>query len=348
VVVVLLVVAAVVVAQSSGPGGHPLAVASARDIGRLIQPQEWLRDGAESAEVGGRVMWIFSDTLFPTASVEGSHLHPNSSATSSLVAPARLHTPVDGNGVPAQLVPFDELGAAYNSLSGRSDDRIAVWPTGIVPQPDGSAVVVFSDVKVGPGNLNYSFLHMGLATVAAGATTAVRDPTPLFAKPEPTFWSGPVERDGLVDMYGCDRIEGERFGCRVAQVPADEMHDRSAWRFWDGAAWTPDVGGAEFVLDGPNGGLSVSWNDHLQRYLAVYLQGFTNTVFLRTAQQPQGPWSAPVVAFRGRPAPAGMVNYGAFEHPELAVDGGRVLTVTYFHPLGAFRGEIRVVRLRLA
>ena len=143
-------------------------------------------------------------------------------------------------------------------------------------------------------------------------------------------------------LYGCDKIEGSRFGCRVARVPSDGLHERSAYEFWDGSGWNPDIERAVFALDGPNGGLSVSWNPWLHRYLAVYLAGYSNEVLMRTAERPEGPWSAPVVAFRGVPPAARGVNYGAFEHPELSSDGGRDLVVTYFHPLGPLQGEIRV------
>jgi len=347
VAVVLLVAAAAVVVWRSQPTTRPLVVGAARDDGTLVQPRDWLRDGAESALVGDRIFWIFGDTLFPDAAEDGSHLRTNSSAWSRPSLPTRLHTPVDANHTPLQLIPFDDVENSYNSLANKPDDRIALWPTAVLGRPDGSAVVLYSQVKISPGALNFSFQNFGLATVAPGSETAVRDPTPILGAPEPSFWSGPVERDGFVYLYGCDKIEGVRFGCRVARVPSDDLHDRSAWEFWDGSEWTSDLGRAVFAMEGPNGGLSVSWNPWLGRFLAVYMPGYTNEVVFRTADRPEGPWSAPVVAFRGAEPAAGAVNYGAFEHPELSTDGGRSLVVTYFHPLGPLQGEIRVVRVRL-
>jgi hypothetical protein len=42
-----------------------------------------------------------------------------------------------------------------------------------------------------------------------------------------------------------------------------------------------------------------------------------------------------------------MHDYAGFEHPELARDGGRVITLTYVHPLGSLRAEIRRVSVTL-
>jgi len=348
VAVVLLVAAAAVVVWRSAPSEHPLVIDTARDAGTLVQPRAWLRDGAESTLAGSRVVWIFGDTLFPTAAEDGSHLRTNSSAWSSPARPTHLHTPTDANHTPLQLVPFDDVESAYNTLSGKPDDRIGLWPTAVLGRPDGSAVVFYSQVKIAPGPLNFSFQQFGLATLAPEASQAVRDPTPLFGAPEPSFWSGPVETGGFVYLYGCDKVGTVRFACRVARVSSDALHDRSAYEFWDGSDWTANLADASFALDGPNGGLSVSWNPWLGRFLAVYLAGYTNQVVMRTAERPQGPWSDPVVAFSGVPPAAGGVNYGAFEHPELSSDGGRDVVVTYFHALGPLQGEIRVVRVRFA
>jgi hypothetical protein len=102
------------------------------------------------------------------------------------------------------------------------------------------------------------------------------------------------------------------------------------------------------VLTGPSGGLSVSWNRSLGRYLAIYNLGLTNRVEFRTAPSPTGPWSASSTLFTGLDAPAGTYDYAAFEHPELSHDGGRLLTVTYVHPLASRRAEIRRVSVALA
>jgi hypothetical protein len=345
---VALAVVAVVVVRVAGPSTRPLRVVSVADRGPLVQPVGWVRDGGESALVGGRILWVFGDTLFATPAADGTHLRSNSWARSDPAHPDRLDDVVEPDGTPTQLVPFDELESAYNRLSGRSDDRVALWPGSVLAQDDGSALVFFREVLVAPGVLHFRVLGAGIATVPPGARVAVRDGNLLFRAPDPAFASGAVRDGGFVFLYGCHRIDRQAFGCDVARVPATDVRDRTAYEFWDGARWSPDVRRAAVALEGPSGGPSVSWNPWLGSYLAVYSQPFSNRVLMRTAPQPQGPWSAPVVAFTGVTPSSSNADYAAFEHPELATDGGRTVVVTYFHPLGPFRGEIRLVRVTFA
>ncbi len=350
-VVRLAVVVAVVVAvlvPAPRPATHVLEVAGVRDLGTLVQPAGWLRDGGQSTLVGSRILWTFGDTLFPVTATDGSHLRSNTAAWSDPSVPRELEVATDTTGVPIQFIPFDFAEEAYNRGTGRSDDRMAVWPLSAISLSEGTATVFFQVMKISPGPLNYQEVGSGIATGVPASPVAARDPALLFRAPEPTFGNGAVLADGFVFVYGCGRIEGLLFGCRVARVPPGEVHVRSAYRFWDGSGWTADVGAAVFALPGPSGGLSVSWNPWLGRYLAVYNLGLTNRILVRTAPRPEGPWSRPVPAFSGRPVPAGTFDYAAVEHPELARDGGRTVTISYFHPISGFVGEIRLVEVTFA
>ncbi len=345
-VVALALIAAVVV-WVSGPRTRPLQVSSVADQGALVQPAGWLRDGGESALVVGRILWVFGDTLFTAPASDGTHLRSNSWAWSEPSHPERLDDVVERDGTPVQVVPFEELEAAYNRLGGGSNDRVALWPASVLAQDGGSALVFFREVLVAPGPLRFRVLGTGIGTVRPGATTAVRDDDLLFHSPDPAFSSGAVRTDGFVYLYGCHRTDRQGFGCDVARVSETAVHDRAAYEFWDGAGWSPRVRRAAVVLPGPSGGPSVSWNGWLGVYLAVYSQPLSNRVLMRTAPRPEGPWSAPVVAFTGEPPGGTSADYAAFEHPELSTDGGRSITISYFHPLGPFRGEIRLVRVGL-
>jgi len=331
----------------SGPSTRPLRVSSVSDQGALVQPAGWLRDGGESALVGGRILWAFGDTLFPSSAVDGTHLRSNSWAWSDRSHPEALDDVVEPDGTPVQLIPFDELEAAYNRLSGRSDDRVAVWPASVLAQDDGSALVFFREVLVAPGRLHFRVLGAGIATIRPGARIARRDGNLLFQSPDPAFSTGAVRAGGFVYLYGCHRTRGQGFGCDVARVAAADVHDPAAYEFWDGAAWSPEIRRAAVALEGPSGGASVSWNPWLGSYLAVYSEPLSNRVLMRTAPHPEGPWSAPVVAFTGEPPIGSTADYAAFDHPELSADAGRSITISYFHPLGPFRGEIRLVRVTL-
>ncbi len=347
-VAVVLAAVSVALVPVPRPAPHPLEVAAARDVGRLVQPSRWLRDGGQTTVVGSRILWTFGDTIFPDPAVDGSHLRSNSAAWSDPRDPTRVEDPVEDGGAPIQFIPFESDEAAYNQGTGRGDDRIALWPLSAISLSEGTATVFFQAIEVLPGPLNNQAIGSGIATAVPTAAVAARDTALLFRAPEPSFGSGAVRVGGFVFVHACGPMEGLLFGCRVARVPARDIHVRSAYRFWDGSRWTADVRAAVFTLRGPSGGLSVSWNQWLGRYLAVYNQGLTNRFMCRTAPRPQGPWSRPVLAFTGRATPPGTVNYAAFEHPELARGGGRTVTISYFHPLGPLAGEIRLVEVTFA
>jgi hypothetical protein len=345
--VMVLALVAVVVWNPFGAEERPLRVDSSEDIGALTEPEGWFRDGSQSAPLDGRLVWVFGDTLFATPAADGKQARSNSGAWSDPAAPLELHDPTDADGLPLQLIPFDELEAAYNDLSGKPDDRVAVWPGSIIAQDDGTAAVFFEVVKISPGLLNYSILGSGLAAMTRDATGAGRDPDLLFHSPEPAFRNGAVEVGGFLNLYGCARIAGFRYGCRLTRVPVDDLHDRGAYTFWNGDGWSDDVHEAAFTLEGPTDNVTVSYNEWLGQFLAVYSRPLTNQVVMRTAPAPEGPWSDEVVAFEGLPPPPNSLDYGGFEHPELATDGGRSIVISYFHPIGPLQGEIRLVRVRL-
>ena len=93
--------------------------------------------------------------------------------------------------------------------------------------------------------------------------------------------------------------------------PRGGVLDPAAYAYWDGSAWVPDVRDAESVLPAPASELSVMWNDYLGRYTAMYSQGY-NSVALRTADHPEGPWSAPTTLVDYSVLPG---VYGGFMHP---------------------------------
>jgi hypothetical protein len=95
--------------------------------------------------------------------------------------------------------------------------------------------------------------------------------------------------------------------------------------------------------------LNVSWNDYLQQYVAVYNSPLSENVMMRTAPNPEGPWSREVMAFTAlKPAPGQSPVDDAQAHPEYNVNGGQTMFVTYSHATGEFTSEIRLVSVQLS
>ena len=94
--------------------------------------------------------------------------------------------------------------------------------------------------------------------------------------------------------------------------------------------------------------LSVQWNGYLRKYIAITNLSLSDGIELRTADQPEGPWSGPqMIASGAAPPREGLNNWAAVAHPELARDRGRVQYLTYRHPVGDFRHEIRLMEITL-
>ncbi len=329
-------------------GPRPLEVASTREMGILTQPAAVVgRDGGSSALVGGRVLWTFGDTFYSRMSADGTNFRSNTAALSDPASPVATTEPLDGNGTPAQAVPFTAEEKAYNDSTGRPDNRIALWVGSVVNDVDGSGLAFVSKLYVRPGLLNYEDIGIALARFAPGRTTADRYLGLLFRENEPGF-SNAFVHEGQVYAFGPMRGANRR-QYAVARAPLNQARERAAYRFFSGTDWVADVAGAVGVMRDIPGVVSVSYNAHLRQFLAVHSAPLSSRVVMRSAPRPEGPWSEPLDMFTGMPptSTGGLgVDYAGVEHPELAAEGGRRVFVSYHRPLAAFlSGEMRLVEV---
>ncbi|NED61273.1 DUF4185 domain-containing protein, partial [Streptomyces sp. SID10244] len=89
-----------------------------------------------------------------------------------------------------------------------------------------------------------------------------------------------------------------RFGAAfLARFAPEDILTLDRYQYWAGAArgWVDDIAqipddGSAIVVPAPVTELSVAWSPYLKKY--VMLDG-QNDIRLRTADHPQGPWSAP-------------------------------------------------------
>lgn len=325
--------------DSEAPTPMVPVVASATEIGPIQAPASvTARDAGISTRVGNRVFWLFADTIFSPASVDGTNGRTNTAAYAPVGEPLQTTEPTDANGAPFQAIPFTAAEIAYNEANAPT--RIALWPGGLLPTA-GGALSFNHKLIVRPGLFDYEHQGVELATFADGETVGTRAGT-LFTPDEPLFLS-PMVRDGFVYLYGMLVIDGSR-GVGVARAPEGRVRDRSAYQTWNGTAWVSSLSDAATLFANVPGAVSVSWNEYLGQYVAVHSLALTNRVVLRTAPRPEGPWGAPLDLFTGQ-MPGEGVNYAGEQHPELAQDGGRTVFVSYYRPQGFLRGELRMVRV---
>ena len=337
-------------------GGVPLEVVSVEDLGALPLPSEVAvgRDGASSGVIGGRLLWTFGDTFVTTpTSLDGSHVVTATGGWATVAEPLALEHAIDADGVPAQLVPYTDDELAENRADALNG--WALWPCGVIDTGAAEALVLFQRIERIEGS---GFEGRGLATarIAPGAAVAgSRSAGDLFTRPTtdggpgtPLYGvGGTAVIDEVAYLFACESLGG----CTLARAPRARADQRDAYEFFDGTGWSDDASRAAVVLRNVGPALSLSYNPHLGRYLAVHSRLGTDDVVLRTAARPEGPWPGTgltVPARDGEIVAAGEgTNYLAQEHAALRSEDGTQIVISYSRPLGAFRGEVRLARITL-
>ncbi len=328
-------------AEASVDAALPLlSIASAVDLGpQSMPPNIFGRDGGQSLRIGAKILWTFGDTFLKTPAADGSTVRSATAAWGELGDPLRVSEPLDSKGIPFQMIPYTPAEAADNAkdpLTGW-----ALWAGTPFDDGAGGAVVLFSRVRRKTGG--FSGEGTGVATIKPPSTTATRLPGDLFTAPAASYDAGGLTHDGFVYLYACG------FHCKVARTPVGKIASRASYTFYDGAAWQTDASRAADVIKDA-GALSIRWNSHLRRFLAVYIRFGQRTLQLRTAAAPEGPWTeAPVVLNDpiAMPPAVDADSYLALHHTAFDAPDGKAFTVGYSRPIGPFRGEIRFVRITL-
>lgn len=158
----------------------------------------------------------------------------------------------------------------------------------------------------------------------------------LWKADEPHFGVAfllPHVPDGFVYVYGSVARDRNQF-CHVARVLREKIAAPNAYEYFDGTRWNRSVAFAAPVLDGMPSEISISWNAHLGRYLAVHSALLSGEIVAKTSPTPWGPWSGPTLLWHAKPqykvpAPYIPLLYAGKEHPCLAEENGRVIYLTY-------------------
>jgi len=355
----------------SNPGPPAaLTVVSSSDLGPIPTNPEILgRDGAYSALFQGYSVWVYGDTFLANPNADGRGLISDSwSFTTDLSARdgiSGFQERLDSAGAPSMILAETPAEYAFNQAHNGNPCQVqpcgarwALWPAAIVTDPDSNQAFVFYGViSALPGSFN--FQGMG-SSVAVWQDFSQQPQRPTFNPPivadhpdlmftgnEPAFGSAAFINQGTLYIYGCGiPSNSSDKGCRLAKVDPASVLNRGAWTFYGGnGKWSSQVSDAVSVIPDANI-LSISWNDYLQQYVAVYSQLFSQNVNLRTAPNPEGPWSREVTAFEAMQPVSGN-TYDAHAHSEYDLNGGQTIFVSYSRATGEFTSEVRVVAVQL-
>ncbi|MGO9336160.1 MAG: DUF4185 domain-containing protein [Terracidiphilus sp.] len=346
-------------------------VVSATDLGSIpTNPDILGRDGGYSALFQGESVWLYGDTFLAKPNAEGFTLISDSwSHTSDLTVQGGIsgfQESLDSAGAPTMILPETAAEQAFNAVHYGNNCQEqpcgagwALWPASIVVDPaTGQALVFYSLVSALPGAFNFQSVGSSVAMWQSPSQQPVRPtitptvvsghPDLLFNENEPAFGSASLIADGTLYVYGCGIPSSSNDqGCRLGKVVAANVQNRSAWSYFAGNGnWSAQVGDAVPAFIGDSI-LSVARNNYLQQYLAVFSEPFSNSVMMRTAPAPEGPWSVATLAFTAMQPASGWV-YDAHAHPEYDANGGQTIYVTYSRATpAAFTSEVRLVAVVL-
>jgi hypothetical protein len=355
----------------SNPGPPPaLTVTSVNDLGTIpTNPDILGRDGAMSAVFQGYSVWLYGDTFLANPNAEGRGLISDSwSYTTDLNAQdgiSGFQERLDSSGSPEMILPETPAEYAFNQAHNGNPcqtppcgARWALWPSSIVVDPASNSALVFYMVVYSlPGPFNFQGVGNSVAIWQDFSQQPQRPtfnppivpdhPDLMFDENEPNFGSASLISGGTLYIYGCGvPSDSSDKRCRLAKVDPASVQDLSAWSFYAGnGSWSSQLSSAVSVIPDANI-LTVSWNDYLQQYVAIYSQLLSNNVMVRTAPAPEGPWSGERTVFVAMQPASGDI-YDARQHPEYDLDGGQTIFVTYSRSTGEFTSEVRLVEVLL-
>lgn len=230
----------------------------------------------------------WSDPILPSP---GDPVHPPYAIGNevTIIPTAGISTPYNNAYGARQYMSFmsvrswDSHGRWTTNYSGiaYSDDNGQTWD--IAPTSIRTAAIGRATVPYVSGNQNFQ----------QGA----------FVKPPA---GSPEAADGWVYSYGTP--SGRAGTVYVSRVQQNQILDVSKYQYWDGSAWVANApAAAKPILPGKTTSffgffkrttypsvseMSVQYNPYLDKYVMLYGDS-SNKIVMRTADSPEGAWSAP-------------------------------------------------------
>jgi hypothetical protein len=292
------------------------------------------QDGGQSFAVPGGALWAFGDTFKGSRSPDGTP-HYAGGAVSCAIAFLAKDAPVYPPGFdffrsnnvvrsPFELLPEE-----------KPPERYRLWPLGGI-YVNGRSYLYYSLIEIfGNGAWDFRGTGSGLSRATANALGTYERLQPHGNWRYPVEPIQVLEADGWLYLFSIVKF-GDKSGVELARVRPEKIEEPEAYEFYAGRGpkfSTRKQDAVCLVKDVP-GQVSVAWNAYLQKYVMASSSDFfrPREIRLLAADAPAGPWSAPVariwVPERCQGKPVELV-YGAYLHPELFREDGRVMTLTY-------------------
>lgn len=323
-----------------------LVVVGTRELGPLTTA-----DGVAARERGyslyafSRSVWLFGDTRLTSPDAQGSSVRGSGwSHTFDLTAEDGIDlftSPLDADGGPAELFVLTAEELAFNQAN--DDARVVIWPLAGVRDDANDRVLLFyeklrvfeSGLRTPIGSSIAVWTELEFGPVRPVLDAGSEESTLLFTDPEPRFGQAALVVGEQLYAWGCE--DALYHPCVLARVELGSVFERDAWQFWTGRAWSSSLADAVATIEAAMM-FSVHYNPHADRYLAFYGEREAGEILLRTAEQPEGPWSSPTSIFTAGAAIADVVA-----HSEHRRGTGRFEYLSY-----RIADELRLLEVELA
>lgn len=338
------------------PSPRPFTLRSSRSLGTVPreQTESWVligQDGGQSIALGEeRHLFLFSDTLLAALALTHPEAPPPAAyapglgrqgvflANSAGLAAGRdllgalgsIRYYTDREGFPREILP---------PTAWERSRQLRFWPEHGVAL-DGKVYLYYLGVQTTDPNSIWGFQN-------AGTGLAVLDPETggcqrvlrggdwrLWPPVGDDFHFGvQVIRQGdTVYVFGAVR-QGLTASARLARVAAAHITDPAAYEYLASPqpTWTPELAAA-WDMGWSGNEFSVSWNEHLGRYLLLSVDEYQKTLVARTANALWGPFTPPYHAIELPHEPDSELIYLSFEHPQFRRRGGQQIFLSYCQP----------------
>lgn len=329
-------------------------IRSSRYLGSVPRPHAdaWVvigQDGGQSIDLGGRTLFVFSDTLL--APMHGAAARPTPAPYVTDFGErgiflANSASVSDASGLQQATADMryltDEWGIPREILVATPEEQAAgvrFWPEhGLLI--DGRVWLYYLGIQTVDRTTVWGFrtLGAGLAVLDpdSGDCTRLRRDGDwcLWAVDADDFHMGTrvLAVGNTVLVFGSLRRDQDT-SAFVARVAPGQIDDPAAYTYWhpDDAQWYAQLDQAGSLGDcAPD--YSVSYNPYLGQALMTYVDGCTKTLMLRSAADLIGPYGQPQKVGRVPFEPTSELVYLAFEHDHWAADGGRRIYLSYCQP----------------
>jgi len=342
-----------------------ISIARSRYMGKIprMRAPGWTmvgQDGGHSIAVGGKTLFLFSDTLLLCEEERVAKGHaaapvpvPPNPETVFLANCAAISEAATLPGALSTLTYYSGAdGLPREIVSATERERFAklrFWPEHGVAI-GGRVYFYYLGVQTTDASSAWGFrvVGVGLASIDPATGETVREHYHghwILWRDEAQdlhFGVHVLSQDEFLYVFGSvrDSLDTQAI---LARVRPDRIGQPDAYEFL--SASTPEWCGRPadaMRLGTVASDFSVSYNSYLGKYTLYFVDGFGKRLMMRTADHIWGPYGEPIALFRVPSQPGSELIYLGMEHSSFQGEGGRTVYVTYCEPHFSLASELTV------